>query len=319
MQRFASMLLCLLLFAVATTAFASDRWKDVEASMVVTGTLEVNPDGSVYAWALDQQDKLPPAVIEIVKATVPQWKFEPVTVDGKPVLAKTRMSLRIVADPINARNALIRVAGAEFGRAAGLARTKAECPPGACLSYSKRYPPLYPLDMAMDRVSGTVYLVQEIGRDGRVIRQAVRQVDLRRLGGSGEMWFWRQEFAHASLAAAKDWTFHVPTTGEGATKDHWVVEVPINYRLARLDQPLPLPHRVYGQWDAYVPGPVHDVPWAQADAKRAASNGSADAIPDNGMPFVADSRFVLLTPFAHGSSAAPAAAPPQGAGNPGQG
>ncbi|MGH8184551.1 MAG: energy transducer TonB [Rhodanobacteraceae bacterium] len=293
-------LACLLLgLALPALAFAKGgvgaAEHGVEMSMVVTGTIAVDPDGGVYAWTLDRQEKLPPAVIEVVKAIVPAWKFKPVLVDGKPVLAKTRMSLRIVAQPLDAQHWSVRIAGAAFGRYAGRARTRAECPPGACIEFNQRRRPRYPVDMGVDGVGGTVYLVQEIGRDGHVIRQAVRQVDLRRTGETTRMAFWRHEFAQASLEAAKDWTYRVPTTGTAAANDHWVVRVPIDYALLTPNRPLP--HSVYGQWEVYVPGPVQDIPWLKENHGVGAPRGSPDAISGGGAPFMADARFVLKTPI----------------------
>jgi len=291
MRCFVGILLLLMPF-IAFAADGSTR-PQIQASMVVTGWIEVTPDGSVGGYALDQPDKLPQPVIDIIRKTTSVWKFKPILVDGKPVPAKTRMSLRIVADLIDRERASLHVGGAEFGRDAGLARTKEECPPGACLEYGNRHPPRYPLDMLMDRVSGTVYLVQEIDRDGHVAKQAVRQVDLHRIGTPEQMAFWRNEFAQASLKAAQDWTYHVPTSADAPAKDHWVASIPINFRLRALDRPPP--HDGYGQWDVYIPGPVRDIPWSKDGATHADSDSGADAIPDNGAPFVADTRFVLLT------------------------
>lgn len=296
MMRLACLLLGLALPALAFANAGADAAKDgVEMGMVVTGTIAVNPDGSVYAWTLDRQEKLPPAVVEVVKAIVPAWKFEPVRVAGKPVLAKTRMSLRIVAQPLDAQHWSVRIAGAAFGRHAGRARTRVECPPGACIEFNQRRRPRYPVDVGVDGVGGTVYLVQEVGRDGRVIRQAVRQVDLRRTGDADRMAFWRHELAQASLDAAKDWTYHVPTAGAAAANGHWVVRVPIDYALLTSNRPLPRP--VYGQWQIYVPGPVQAIPWLKASHGGGAPRGSPDAIPGGGAPFIADARFVLKTPI----------------------
>src|SRR6185437_14739483 len=50
--------------------------KRVQASMLVTGTIEVAPDGSVAQYALDHPDELPPAVKGLLAKAIPSWKFE---------------------------------------------------------------------------------------------------------------------------------------------------------------------------------------------------------------------------------------------------
>lgn len=89
--------------------------RSVEASMLVTGEIVVNPDGSVYGYSLDQRDKLPAAVIKLVGETLPGWKFTPVEAHGKPVLAKALMSLRIVAHQSKPNHFVAGIEGAAFG------------------------------------------------------------------------------------------------------------------------------------------------------------------------------------------------------------
>lgn len=291
MKRAIGFFIGLLAFCATTVTFADDLGKNFEASMVVTGTITVNPDGSVASYTLDQPDKLPPAATKIASATLPKWKFQPVLEDGKPVSAKSLMSLRIVAHPIDEQHASVRISGAEFGREVAQDQDKQsfECANGACLIARKRRPPSYPVDAIRNGVSGTVYVVQEVNRDGHVERQDVRQTNLRNRGSAADVRHWSQMFDDASLAVARDWTYQIPTSGEEAKRDHWVVLVPVNFMIGDYEY-------AYGQWEPYIPGPVQDIPWARDD-EHIASSGGSDAIPANGNAFVADSRFVLLTPL----------------------
>lgn len=165
------------------------------------------------------------------------------------------------------------------------------------MSYANRVPPVYPLRMVEQRVSGTVYVVVEVDRSGRVEEAAVRQVNLRRLGDATELKRWRDALAEATLAAARKWTFNVPTSGTGASAHQWFVNIPVNYSLLAPGQKPPPPYT----WDAYVPGPVNPLPWQPSAAASAAFSEAGDAIPDNGTPFVADPRFVLLTSLDDGA------------------
>lgn len=283
-----------------------DVKRSVEASMLVTGEIAVNPDGSVYGYSLDHRDKLPAPVVKLIGGTLPHWKFTPVKVDGKAVLAKASMSLRIVAKQVDAKHDAISVEGAAFGTETAQAQTPSACANGRCLTYLVRRPPSYPNNLVEDLVSGTVYLAVEVDRQGGVAQVAVEQVDLRRIADGATLGRWRRELGRVSMASARKWTFQVPRTGPDAGKDHWVVTVPINYSITGVPgKRKTIGDPGYGQWDVYVPGPVHAIPWAEAQRKQVASNGSADAIPDNGVPFVADTRFVLLTSLGGGSASKP--------------
>lgn len=290
-------LACLLLgFLVSAAASAAEP--HLQASMVVTGTITVNPDGSVKDYTLHDPDGLPPAVRQIVQATVPAWQFVPVVENGAPVTAEAGMSLRVVADwpSIHAKQATIRVIGAAFGcDARSRARLPDECPPDSTIASRSRKPPRYPLDAVRARVGGEVFLVLEVGRDGHVLQAAARQVNLYSL--TDQQARFREMLANASIEAARGWTFKVPAAGPDAERDHWVVTVPINYMIGH-----PRTHtgtllrsrspRAQNEWKAYVPGPVRIIPWDDQDAV----SGSTDSIAAGSL-FVQDSRLVLKTPL----------------------
>ena len=67
--------------------------KQVESSMLVAGTIDIEKDGSVGGHGLDKPEQLPKGVVAFIGRTVPAWTFEPVVVDGKPVRARVSRSL----------------------------------------------------------------------------------------------------------------------------------------------------------------------------------------------------------------------------------
>lgn len=307
MTRFAWWLLIAL--ALPALAFAHGgidaAKRSAEASMLVTGEIAVNPDGSVYGYSLDQRDKLPPAVISLIDQTLTGWKFTPVKVSGKPVLAKALMSLRVVAKQVDAEHDAISVESAAFGSETAQANTPSACADRSCLTYIKRPPPSYPHNLINDLVSGTVYLAVEVNRQGKVAQVAVEQVNLRRLADETMLDRWRRELGRASMQAAHNWTFQVPQTGSEASRDNWVVTIPVNYSIGIPGERKTIGAVAYGQWDVYVPGAMHSIPWAEAQQSQTASKVAADAVPDNGVPFIADTRFVLLTPLGSNGAAKP--------------
>lgn len=316
MKRWTALLL-LLAMAVPALAYAyepggvDDVERTAQASMVVTGLIAVNPDGSVYGYSLDHRNELPPAVVDLIGRTLPQWQFKPVEVDGKPAQARARMSLRVVAHQTKLNQWVASIQGAQFGENAELAT--GTCPPDECLAYAQIGKPQYPLWAAQNMAGGTVYLVVDVGRDGHVENAAVRQVDLRKLASSNLLDNWRQELATATLRAAKQWTFHVPTTGNLATKSHWLVNIPVVFSIRTAAGNVVGGSSGYGKWTEYLPGPVHPIPWARPSNGSVLAGDNADAIPNDGKPFVLDARFVLLNRLGP-SSGAPHPAPATGQG-----
>lgn len=285
--------LALLALVVPLAAWAARP--PVEVSMLVTGTVTVNTDGSVKAYTLVKQAELPVGVVQLVQKTVPDWQFRPILQDGKPVEVTTGMTLRIVGKVNHGHSTTIEVAGASFGCAAWTARKLYgyQCPLDTQVSYMHREPPVYPFLAQQAYVGGKVFLLVEVGRDGHVVQAAARQVDLSRF--TDDDGFYRNVLAQTCVRAARTWRFHVPTRGAEAVKDHWNVIVPVNFNIGPPGSGAP----AYGHWQEYVRGPVEAIPWVPQDAMD--PSGNADAIAAGG-PFMRDRRFVLETKLAGAQS-----------------
>jgi len=284
MKRWLLGICCVALSCAALAAGPNVVRKRAQASMLVTGTIEVAPDGSVHGYALDQADKLPPGVVGLIGKDVPAWTFQPVLIDGKPVLAKAKMSLRIVAKRVDDEHASISITGAQFGQQGGVA--------GETTSYKTRPAPKYPWMEQQARVSGTVYLLLRVGRNGQVEDAAAEQVNLAVYASDSDMERFRDDLAKAALAAATHWTFNTPTKGKHASDDHWVARVPVNFQMTPFGGPQP--EEAYGKWQSYIPGPHALVPWMIEKDKLI--SGEVDAIPA-GSIYQVDEGFRLTTPL----------------------
>lgn len=256
----------------ALAARPGDIQKQVEASMLVTGTIGITPEGAVLGYTLDHPEKLPPVVSDAVASNVPRWTFKPVLKDGKPVAAKTSMSLRLVAHPVGDGKYAIGVQSAYFGdNASGM-------------QYVRRVAPKYPRQALRDRVSGTVYLLLRIDRAGKVEDAIAQQVNLQEIAGEEVLRHWRKLLADASLDVARQWTFTPSAPGE--TGAHRYARVPVAYSLGAV-RPV-----AYGQWESYLPGPLEPEPWSDGDAML---SGGADALPGDGV--YGKQSLSLLTPL----------------------
>jgi hypothetical protein len=284
MKRLLAGWLMAVLSCVALAGTRADVRKQVQASMLVTGTVEVGTDGSVLGYTIDRSDRLPKPVDELIAKGVPTWKFEPATQDGHPVKAKARMSLRIVARYVDKDHMAITFGGAQF--------PKADEQPGASITYKDRKNPRYPQEAVEARVSGTVYLLLRVGPHGEVQDAAAEQVNLAIVDNETMMKHWRTVLGHTALSAVKNWTFNTPTTGEHVHDAYWIARVPIRFDL----KPMGAGGKeedTYGRWDVYVPGPVEPPMWPDRDKMF---TGAPDAMAGDGL-FQLDQGLHLATPL----------------------
>ena len=288
MKRWLLGLCCVALSSAALAAGPAAVRKRVQASMLVTGTIEVAPDGSVAQYALDHPEKLPPQVTGLLAKALPVWKFEPVVEDGKRVTAKAPMGLRIVAKPLGDGSYSIGIGGAWFGDGAKDEKNVSQ----ETITYKRRVQPTYPRDAVNAGVAGTVYVLEKVNRDGTVGDAMAEQVDLRVIASDSQLVAWRRVLADAALRALKQGTFNAPTAGKAVDQPYWLARIPVDFSLSGPSAPAVVEEERYGQWRPYVPGPVQEPVWA--DKHKLA--GSADAVPQGGS-LLADTSLHLRTPL----------------------
>ncbi|HWU77110.1 MAG TPA: energy transducer TonB [Rhodanobacter sp.] len=288
MKRLMLGTLCWMVSVAALAAGPYAVRKRVQASMLVTGSIVVAADGSVASYDLDKRGQLPAAVVGLIRQNVPSWRFVPVVRDGRPVLAKAAMSLRVVARPEGDGNYALTIGGSHFGQSASGIDSG-----GRTITSRQRKSPSYPVDAARARVSGTVYLVMRVNRQGLVDEAAAEQVNLDVVASDTEMRRWRKVLADASLQAARRWTFNPPTVGREAAQSAWVVRVPVTFALSEWGRSAPV--EKYGSWHAYVPGPREIPSWE--DKPRVPA--SVDAVAAGSISEVG--RGLQLTTPLHGS------------------
>lgn len=246
-----------LLALFAASAFAQGPGavrKQVEASMLVTGHVLIEPDGSVSGWEIDQREKLPPEVAGLIERSASAWRFEPVVVDGRQRKAKARMSLRMTAKKLEEQDTYrISIIGSHFGDEAITPEERQERRDS--LTAIELKPPAYPMPALEMGACGTVYVVVRVGRDGKVADAYAEQVNLKVVGSEAQMRQMRNILSSSALRATKKWSFRAPVEGDRVDDAFWYARVPVEY--AFVGQKMP----GYGEWEAYVPGPRQDAPW----------------------------------------------------------
>lgn len=284
MKTWMAGLLCMLASGAALATGWAAANKRAEDGMLIRGTIAVAPDGSVAKFSIEQDDKLPPAVREMLAKAIPAWKFAPVAVGSAQGEAQAPMGLRVVAQPVGKGSYKIGVVSAWFGQVAGN--------PAETISFRHEVAPGFPMNAARAGVTGTVYALVQIGPDGKVLDAVAAQVDLRILASDEQLAAWRKVFADYTVDALRKDSFNVPSSGPQAGKPYWVAGVQVSYYLLGSYVPASAREPLYGHWQTYVPGPLHKPAWVQ-DPQLASS---ANAMPAGGIR-VASTQLHLLTPL----------------------
>ncbi len=231
--------------------------KTVESTMLVTGEIQIAADGHVDGYTLDEQDKLPPEALQLLGQAIPSWTFEPIEREGVRVAARSRMNVRLVASKVE-QGYQMSVRSAEFG---------GDPTPGETVARARMEPPTYPMSAARAGASGTVFLVLEVGRDGKVLHADAAQTNLTFVSNARDMASWRNVFERSAVSAARAWTFTPPTTGDSAAAASWTIRVPVQYSMQGTHK------KGYGEWESYIPGPRNPIPWMSTKV----ANGGLDA------------------------------------------
>lgn len=239
--------------------------------MSAEGVVQIGVDGKVTDYRLES--KLSPNVAALVDKAVRAWEFEPIVIDGSPVVAKTAMHLSLIAEPAGAKDHYrLRVTNVHFGAPRQRRDTVK--------------PPHYPIEAVQAHLGAKVLLAVRLDDSGKVVDAKPYQTSLDlRANSEFQAEKWRRVFESASLEAARNWHYDLSETINGkavATK----ALVPIVFNVREAGTPPPAP----GTWKAYVPGPVHDVPWL--DHHDVADQHELDALAD-GEGLALESRFRL--------------------------
>jgi TonB family protein len=270
--------LALLLLGSASTS-AVTLPKGAEASLLVTGTIEVGADGVMLNHTIDHPEKLAASVVGLIDRSLGDWHFKPMSA---PRIATMRLVVLTTTD--DAGKYGIWVDSATF-----------DTPPaGKCWSSESLTPPNYPGDVLSEGVGGTAYVYVHVDRKGKVIDVGLAQVDLSSKGSQGNMNLWRRLLGNAAVDAAKTWRCRPPTrpdsTADADSEAARTFMVPVSYTVGTRTA------EVYGEWKEYFPGLHHSAPWLPGTESSSMKN--PEAMAANGIYPVQPTGLELLTQLA---------------------
>ncbi|QNK03071.1 hypothetical protein [Dyella telluris] len=264
--------LCVAAILSTRGVMADDLRHQAEASLLVQGKAVVNPDGKIASYSLREPDKLPAPVIDLIRQNVTAWTLVFTYAPAAPV--EEQMTMRIIATEADDKHTTLRLASASF--------EETNRPANESVRSRDRMPPTYPKSVLDAHVSGTVYVLARVGRDGHVLDAAAEQVNLHQYTEQYTQGLYRKALGAAAARAIKQWTFDVPVAGPTAGRDFWYVRIPCRFHLHDSRDPSFDSHTgdTYGSWEIYLRGPRETIPWVQDPSLLAEA---PDATPDGGI------------------------------------
>lgn len=224
-------------------------------TMRLEGTLTVDPDGRVHDYAI--RSKMPKEVQSLLSKAIPTWRFEPVLVDGKPVLAESPMRLVIAAQEegeyyrLRIDNVLFRPNTPEE-YAAQLEEYASD---GVGIRGERIAPPHYPAKLQAAGREGIVLLVLRIAPEGHVEEAFVKQSSL--FNGRDRPAALQRDlaaFERNALFTAKAWRFRVDVRDRAKlSPKSMTVAVPVLYQLGDRE--------IEGSWRREFRSPNRRTPW----------------------------------------------------------
>lgn len=254
--------------AAAPDATARGASRSVQGEAVITmrldGEISVNPQGGVHDYKI--RTDVTPGVRQLLDRVIPAWKFEPVLVDGRPVIARSPMRVVVAARQnkgglsIWIENAIFRPnTSEEFAEDLALR----EAADGFRIRSERMNPPGYPAELMREGVEGIVLLNVLVGRDGRVADVIAEQSSLLNVKGTpGRLEPARALLERVSVLNARHWRFRVEGADPAALDaDDLTLRIPVEFRMGngRVAQELT------GTWRYEYRGPARTPPWLKGD------------------------------------------------------
>lgn len=245
--------------------------KSASYEMVADGEVRIDPEGRVSDYSVSSE--LAPEIAALVDRSVRRWRFEPILQDGRPVIAKTALRIRLLArrSKDDSDDFTVSIASVEFG---------------APRRSSAGEPPRYPRLAANARLGAKVLLLLRIDETGKVVEAHPYQTSLgARTRSENDAESWRELFERASITAAKTWKYDLTESVAGRRIGTYAL-LPIVFRISSAAG-----GAKEGDWVGYVPGPVHELP--EELRHEIEANDRASRLAD-GEAAALNSRFRLI-------------------------
>ena len=272
-KAIAAALLCVGVAAPALGAVpdanARGTTRAVQGESVITmrldGEISVDPQGRVHDYTI--RTDTTPGVQKLLDHAIPSWRFEPVLVNGAPVIARSPMRV-VVAATQTGKDYSIRIDNVLFRPntdeeiAADLELRAAT--DGFRIRSQKMQPPSYPPVLLHNGVEAMVLLNLRLNPDGSVGDVIAEQSSLLNVKGPpARLERARAHLEHGAVANARHWRFRIEAPDPAAlSASDLTVRVPVSYAIGTKQAA-----DFAGTWRYEYRGPRHTAPWLENSAK----------------------------------------------------
>ena len=237
---------------VAAPALPAPESVDSIKTTVVDGRITIDQHGALVDYR--PETSLPASLESVLDQHIRSWKFEPVFVNGKPVVADTRMRVTLAARE-DGDNYRVKVDNVTFPRDKGSA-VKPDSAEAVTISGKRLHPPSYPEGLLRAGVNGVVLLYIRVAADGSVAEVMPVQTSLLNVKGRERVLAKAVSmFEQSAARTAKSWRFNVQMHTGQSTPADMTVSVPVTYRMDGSREARP------GQWRTEVRGPRREASW----------------------------------------------------------
>ena len=272
-KAFSAALLCMaiaapvIVTAPVPAAAAGRPAAAVQGEAVITmrldGEISVDPQGRVHEYKIRTQTT--PGVQQLLDRVIPTWRFEPVVVGGKPVIARSPMRVVLAASEsdggyrIQIDNVLFMPNSEEEY---AVDKQLRDAQDGYSITRVQMRPPSYPAQLLHAGVGGVVLLNVLVSPDGSVEDVAAVQSSLLDVRGRArQLEPGRIILERNAVANARRWKFRIDAADPRAlSASARTLRVPVEYMIDR-----PGNRELAGAWRHEFRGPNIPAPWLRDD------------------------------------------------------
>ena len=280
---------CALLAGLPSVHVAADTSTPVPIEQAlllgVDGKLTIDQQGVPSGYEI--KTKLPQKLHDSLEQRVRSWRFEPVLIGGKPVIASTAMHVTLAALGTG-DDYRVSVDSVSFPQTQGQAPDASGEPlmPTIVKFRGRPDPPDYPRDAFRRGLEADVLVYLRLRSDGHVDQATVAQVALLNAKGKpSDLNGAAKLFEREALSIVPSWRFDVTVNVPNPTASDMTIAVPLSFRLGDA--------RPRDVWQHEARTAKRRAPWLPADP-AATAVGVADLA--NGEYAPAASRFRLIAP-----------------------
>ena len=289
MHHLARLAVCLIALAMMTSPRLAcagsepDVPLDTLLTMRVDGSVTIDLQGHVAGYQIDTP--VPDTLRGTLDHAVAGWRFQPVVLDGKPAVARTKMRITLAARKLDPDHYQVTVDNVVFPGGPGRLASGANSQPIELTARSV-HPPRFPGELARVGASARILIAIRANPDGQIVDVVAIQSSLLDTKGTQRNMAWAiRQFQDATIKAARQWRVGVIGTIDQTNRDNLTATASVQFTMPNREIDVP------GQWLLESRTPLQDIPW-EPKAEGNQRVGVSDVAPGELIPTASDYKLL---------------------------